>query len=64
MKNFYPFQSTDLRHRVDHITPTKIQLFHQFSEDSNYERFFLILLRHRQDKKISDGNKIFEVKTI
>ena len=64
MKNLYPIQITDLRQQVDHITPKKIQLFEEFSEDPNNERLFLILVRHRQVEMISDGNKIVEVKVI
>ena len=33
MKYLYPIQITDLRHQVDHLTPKKIQLFEEFSED-------------------------------
>ena len=64
MKYIYPVQITDLRHQVDHITPKKIQLFEEFSEDPNNERLFPILARHRQVEMISDGNKIIEVKVI
>ena len=64
MKYFYPTQITDLGHQVDHITPNKIQLFEEFSEDPANERLFLILIRHRQIELISDGNKIIEVKVI
>ena len=64
MKYLYPIQLTDLRHQVDHITPKKIQLFEEFSEDPANERLFIILVRHRQIEMISDGNKIIEVKVI
>ena len=64
MKYRYPIQITDLRHQVDHITPKKIQLFQEFSEDPANERLFIILVRHRQVEMISDGNKIIEVKVI
>ena len=64
MKYLYPIQITDLRHQVDHITPKKIQIFEEFSEDPANERLFLKLIRHRQVEMISDGNKIIEVKVI
>ena len=64
MKYLYPIQITDLRFQVDHITPKKIQLFQEFSEDPANERLFIILIRHRQIEMISDGNKIIEVKVI
>ena len=50
MKYFYPIQITDLSHQVDHITPKKIQLFEEFSEDPANETLFPILIRHRQLK--------------
>ena len=64
MEYHYPIQITDLRHQVDHLTPKKIQLFGEFSEDPANERLFIILVRHRQVQMISDGNKIIEVKVI
>ena len=64
MKNFCPIQTKDLRFQADHITPKKIRLFEEFSEDPNYERFFVILLRDRQAEMISDGNKIIKVEVI
>ena len=64
MKYLYPIQITDLRYQVDHLTPKKIQLFEEFSEDPANERLFIILVRHRQIEMISDGNKIIEVKVI
>ena len=38
MKNFYSIQMIDLRFQVDHITPKKIQLFEEFSENLDNER--------------------------
>ena len=64
MKFLYPIQITDLRHQVDHITPKRIQLFQEFSEDPANERLFIILIRNRQVEMISDGNKFIEVKVI
>ena len=64
MKYLYPIQKPDLRHQVDHLTPKKIQLFEEFSEDPNVERLFIMLIRHRQVEMKSDGNKIIEVKVI
>ena len=66
MKTKYPIQVIDLRHQVDHITPTKIQLFEECNtEAANVKaRLFVILIRHRQIEMISDGNEIIEVKVI
>ena len=62
MKNFYPIQVNDLRFQVDHITPQKIQLLEEFSEDPDNEGLFIMLIRPRQIEMISDANKNIEVK--
>ena len=64
MKNFCPIQVIDLRFQVDHITPKKVQLFEEFSEDPDNERIFIILIRQIQIEMISYGEKIIEVKVI
>ena len=64
VKDYYPFQITDLRHQVDHITAKTTQMFDEFSEDPANERLFLILVRHRQVEMVSDGDKFVEVKVI
>ena len=66
MRNKYPIQVIDLRFRVDHKTPKKIQLLEEFNTyPANVNaRLFVILIRHRQIEMISDGNKIVEVKVI
>ena len=64
MKTKYPIEINDLRHRSDHITPKKIQLFQEYGTDPNNARLFLILIRRREIQLISDGNKLIEVKVL
>ena len=64
MKNFHPIQVFVLRFQVDHITPKKIQLFEEFSENPDNERLFIILIRHRQFEMISDDDNFLEVEVI
>ena len=64
MKHNYPIQVIDLRFRVDHINPEKIQLFEEYRGDTKNARLFLILIRRREIKMISIVNKITEVNTI
>ena len=64
MKTKYPIEIIDLRHQPDHITPKKIQLFHEYSTDPENAKFFLILIRRREIELISDGNKLIEVKVV
>ena len=64
MKTKYSIELLDLRHQSDHITPKKIQLFHEYSADPEIARFFTTLVRRREREMISDGNKLIEVKFI
>ena len=64
MKTKQPIEIIDLRHQSDHITPNKIQLFHEYGTDPDNSRLFLILIRGREIELISDGNKLIEVKVI
>ena len=64
MKTKYPIEIIDLKHQSDHITPKKIQLFHEYGTDPDNARLFLILIRRREIELISDGNKLIEVKVI
>ena len=64
MKTKYPIEIIDLMHQSDHITPKKIQLFHEYGTDPDNARLFIILIRRREIELISDGNKLIEVKVI
>ena len=64
MKTKYPFEIIDLRHQSDHITPKKIQIFHEYGTNPDNGRLFLILIRRREIELISDGNKLIEIKVI
>ena len=64
IKTKYSIEIIDLRHQPDHITPKKIQLFHEYSADPEKARFFKILIRRREIELISDGKKLIEVKVI
>ena len=64
MKTKYPIEIIDLRHQSEHITPKKIQLFHEYGTDPDNARLFLILIRRREIELISDGNKLIEIKVI
>ena len=57
MKPKYPIES-------DHITPKKIQQFHEYGTDPDNARLFVILIRRREIELVSDGNKLIEVQVI
>ena len=54
----------DLRHQSDHISSKKIQLLLEYVTDPDNARLFIIIIRRREIKLISDGKKLFEVKVI
>ena len=64
MKNFYPIQIIDLRFQVDHISPKKIRLFEQYEPNPTNTVLYVILIKHREIKMISDGNKIIGVEVV
>ena len=66
MKNEYPIQLVDLRFQIDLIPPKEIQLFEEFNTNplNVNAQVFVMLIRHRQSEKISDGNKLIEIKVI
>ena len=64
MKTKRPIEIIDLRHQSDHITPTKIQLFQEYSADPENAKFYLIIIRRTEIELISDGNKLIEIKVI
>ena len=64
MKNFYPFQVTDLRFQVDQVNPENFQIFEHYIANPNQARLFNISVRHRKIEMISGGHKITENKVI
>ena len=64
MKTKYPIEIMDLKHQTDHITPKKIQLFHENSADPENAKFYLLIIRRRESEMISDGNKLIEVENL
>ena len=48
MKTKYPIEIVDLRHQSDHITPKKIQVFHENGTDPDNGILFLIIIRRRK----------------
>ena len=64
MKIKYPIQLIDLRFRFDHFNPMKIGIFEEYRGANKNARFFMIIIRHREIKRMSDGNKITEVTII
>ena len=64
MKNKNPSQVIDLRFQVDHINPKKIQQCEEYRAGTDNARLFTKIIRHREIRMVSDGNKNTEVTLI
>ena len=64
MKNKYPIDIIDPKFQVHHNKPKKIQLHQEYRGATNNEGLFMIMIRHRKIKMISDGYKITEFSLI
>ena len=64
MKDFFPIQIIDLRFQVDHISPKKIRLFEEDDPNPTNAVLYVILIKYREIKMISDGNKIISVEVV
>ena len=64
MKTFYPIQVTDLIFQIDYITPKKIGLFEEYENAPENINLYVILIRHREIKRVSEGNKITGIELI
>ena len=64
MKKYYPIQIIDLRFQVDHISLKKIRLFEEYENNPANTNLYVILIKHREIKMISDGSKIIGVEVV
>ena len=64
MKTYYPIQIIDLRFQVDHIFPKKFRLFEEYDPNPVNTNLYVILIKHREFKMISDGYKIISVEVV
>ena len=63
-KSWYPIQIIDLRFQVDHISPKKIRLFEQYDDNPANTILYIVLIKHREIRMISDGNKNISVENV
>ena len=64
MKTFYPIQVIGLGFQIDYITPKKIRLFEEYENAPENINLYVILIKHREIKMFSDGNKITGIELI
>ena len=63
MIKYYPFEIIDLRFRADHITRRR-RFFEEYDENPINSNLYIFLIKHREIKMISDGNKIITVEIV
>ena len=64
MRTYYPIQTIDLRFQVDHISPKKNRIFEEYNDNPTNSILYIILIKHRDFKMISDCNKIISVEVV
>ena len=64
MKNIILFKYLHLRFQVGHISPKKIGLVEEFDDNPTYTNLYIILIKHREIKLISDGNNIISAEVV
>ena len=64
MKTYYPIKIIYLRFQIHHISLKKIRQFEDFDENPVNTDLYIILIKHREIKIISDGSKIISVALI
>ena len=64
VKTFYPIQVIDLRFQNVYVTPKKIRVFEEYEKTPENTNLYVILIKHRENNMISDGNKIAGIELI
>ena len=49
---------------MDHISPKKIRLFEEYDDNPTNTNLYIILIKHREIKMISEGHKIISVEVV
>ena len=58
MKTFYPIQVIDLKFEIEYITPKKIRLFEEYENSPENTNLYVILIKHKEIRMVSNRNKI------
>ena len=62
-RDYYPIQIIDLRFQIYLISPKK-RLFEEYDNNSVNTILYIILIKHREIKMISDSNRIISVEVV
>ena len=58
MKTFYHIQVIDLRFQTDYKTPKKIRHFGENETSPEHTNLYVVLIKDKEIKMVSDGNII------
>ena len=64
METFYPIQVTDLRFQNEYTTTKKIRLSEEYENAPRNTNLYVILRKYKENKMVSDGNKIIGIELI
>ena len=64
MKTFYPIQVIDSRFLVDYVTPKIIRPFEEYEIAPENTNLYVMLIKHRKIRMVSDGNSITGIEFI
>ena len=60
----YPIKVIDLRFQLDYVNPKKLMLFEEYDEDPFDTILYVIIMKHREMKMVSEWNQISGVELI
>ena len=63
-KTFYPIQVFDLQFQIAIITQTKIRLSEEYENAPDKTNIYFLLIKRKEIKMVSDGNKITGIKLV
>ena len=63
MKTFYPIQVVDIRFQFEFLTK-KIRLLEEFQTAPEHTNLYVILIKQKEIKIVSDGNEITGIELI
>ena len=58
VKTYYPTRITDLRFQLEFVPPKKNRFFEQYIDNTTHIENYVILIKHREIKSVSEGIEI------
>ena len=64
MKTFYLIQVTGQRFQINFITPKKVGLFEEYENAPANTKLYVILIKQKETKMVSDGYEVTGIEPI